>query len=613
VALIASVCVFAGVQARAQGVDPVLWGSWSSADYLVVAPNAFLPTLAPLVAHRTALGHKVAVVSTEEIYGQGPDSDLLQEFISALADHTGNRLKFVLLAGDAPPDGVGMASQLAIPAGRKAKMKYGWRWRPGDMFPTDDVYSRTRQARRLAVGRIPAETVEQLAGVVAKTIAYETRAPGSDWQRRLAVFTGPARYGKAIDTIVEGTGRHLLDNVIPYDFDLQFLFAKPDQDYAYPPQLLDGKLMSTLGRGALIAAYVGHGQTAAFDSIRYRGRRYPIGSVLGAAELNVAEGNPFFLSLACLTGAYDTRYGRAIGEMLAVNRSGAIGVWAATRVVHPYANALYAQAFVDTFLIERPRTIGEGLLKMQTHARTKRKLLVEAMLQTHGGKLLDEHEGLYQFFGDPASRLRYPAEASVTLSETSVEPLTQLKVAVRSSAVRSGTATVTLETQRSRIRGKLVPYSEIQTLPPAEATAIMAMNYDRATQAVLETHTVTLKDGRADLTLTAPVGQGAYAVKVFILGAKDAAAGHQRFDVASNGCAPVPMVRQLLSRPGGQIVQTRMATGLDLDGKGSPVAIVPDDLPGMTAESTTSTLWVRRGRCFEKAGTFKGLRHPGES
>lgn len=590
--------------------DAVTWARMAKADYLMVAPRAWLGALQPLKKHRETLGHVVALVAVESIYtahSNGvPEAAGLSAFVARLRTHTKGKLRFVLLAGHVDAN----TTVLPVATHWAQKLSYGRQyWNDDDQYPTD-LPTAMAGGDALAVGRIPARTLDELSVVVSKIVRYETAAADGEWRRRLAVFTGPARYGKVIDTVVESLGGHLLDNMVPYDYDLRFLFAKPDQTYAYPPTRLTERLTGVLSSGALIAGYVGHGNIDTFDGVYFRHHRYPIGTVEQAETFKAKDGgHPFFVSLACLTGAYDLAPQRSIGVGMAMNPNGAIAVVAGSRVVHPYANALYAQSFITSYMKERPETIGEGMLAMKRRARDFRNPLVEAWLKTDGEALMVEHDGLYNLFGDPATRLRYPDALSV---KTAAEPKpgAELTVTIASDVVKSGELVVTLETQRSVVRGQLVPWRLIEKLETADALATMASNYERATETVVSTHHAALRGGVAVVKVPAPRVNGKYVVKAWLAGGGTAGAGHAPLTIAGGvdaTCRPIPQVRQAV-RGLKQPAKTRRVH-VDLDAKGSPVFAVPA-YAGRSRESMRWDLWIDRGPCPERLGSFRGMGTP---
>ncbi len=164
--------------------------------WLVATAPAFRAPLAPLIEHRRAEGFKVLVVETtnvlspEEIWlSQGA---ALETCIRRLLE-PGKGPNYVLLAGTAGTPDAAAAQQIVVPAlpGRNGVMK---------QRPSDYAYGLPRRDQdgecAAAVGRFPACTVEEMQGMVEKTLSMEQncRRPGA-WRNRLALIQGNPEAG----------------------------------------------------------------------------------------------------------------------------------------------------------------------------------------------------------------------------------------------------------------------------------------------------------------------------------------------------------------------------------------------------------------------------------
>lgn len=523
--------------------DAATWEKWKSADYVVFAPSRFRSALAPLVRHREASGRVVATLDVEPLFARFTkgrrDARALKEAATRLVAHA-KKLRFVLLVGDVdhPNDDT---PDVPVPTFYAKKMDYEHH-RPGEHTATPGYVTQREHAKyptdhpletvagvRLAVGRIPARTEEQLRAVIKKIVDYETSEPDGAWRRKVDVFTGPANYGPTVDAVIETIASHILDDELSYDYDVDFTFAKPDSPYAVRPDKLREHFVSELGAGALVAAYVGHGAVASFDHVYARGQYWEIGTSEDAAALRIAAGRPVFFSFACDTGAYDRPAGRAsIAEQMILNPGGPVAVFASSRESHPYTNALYAAAVVKRFLGDRPATLGEGILAIKDAMRDSSMAGAELLVDVDIAALKREHEGLYSLLGDPAMRLRFPDAATVTVSPA--KPGDEVAIGIASPV--SGSALVTIETQRSVIRGALVPPSTLDAMTREQAFAAMEENRKKSTDKVVTRATAPLAGGRASVTMRAPSEPGAYVVKVIVVGASGVAAGHAALRVA---------------------------------------------------------------------------------
>jgi hypothetical protein len=125
-------------------------GSREGAEYLVIVPDEFEDAVAPLVQWKELKGVTCRVATLSET---GPTTQAIMSFISDAYFEWDVPPEYVLLAGD---------SEL-IPVHE-------------GLTPTDNFYAAVDGADYLAdvlIGRMPAETVEQCAYLVAKAVAYE--------------------------------------------------------------------------------------------------------------------------------------------------------------------------------------------------------------------------------------------------------------------------------------------------------------------------------------------------------------------------------------------------------------------------------------------------------
>ena len=500
-------------------------------SYLIIAPELFRDELEPLLAFHTALGRTPSILPLEAITAPSAPATASPDAASALVPVTAdqirnaveavardNPLRFLLLVGDPAPRRDGGP---AVPAGVGRKVAY-----PGivddDTFPTDWTYSVESRAGRVAVGRFPVSTEAEVTAMVEKTVRY-AQGEGGAWQRRLALFGGPANFNPFVDALIESETTRLLDEAIPYEFDVDFVFAKPNSAYAWRSDDLGGKISRELGEGALFSAYFGHGMPTALDLVEFRDRYYSIGDAEQLANVSIPIGKPVFFALACHTGAFDQPGGAlSLAEGLFLNPDGPIAVVASSRTSHPYGNAVLGRAMVAELLTTRPPTVGEAVLAVKRAMGHHRMLVGEFLVPGDVRTLFEEHAALYNLLGDPGLPIRYPGSLRV---ET--EGPTRLGQPIQVLVEHSGKATLTLETRRKEIRGalELVP----ATGAVEEAFAAMARNHDVAVDKVVHRVDVDVRLGDAIVLPAAPAA-GLYVVKVLTHGT-DSAAGSVFVDV----------------------------------------------------------------------------------
>lgn len=151
------------------------------ADYLVITHGAFVDELGPLTAHHEARGRRVKVVDVADVYqrygGGMVDAAAIDEYVAEAKRALG--VQWVLLVGAdsydyLDHDGDGSFSLLPSP--------YGPVGLGGVRFaPLDPAYADVDgdDVPDVALGRLPARTPDELAAMIAKTVAYAERSSAS--------------------------------------------------------------------------------------------------------------------------------------------------------------------------------------------------------------------------------------------------------------------------------------------------------------------------------------------------------------------------------------------------------------------------------------------------
>jgi hypothetical protein len=526
---------------------PATWDTWRRADEIVLAPHRFVDALAPLLKRRASQGHVVALLEIEPLFARfspgRTDPRALQTAVRTLTAHTDGTLRFVLLAGDYDelPTFYLRKGAYEHHTPKEHDNPHAITRAEHAAYPSDEPYSTASDppsptVRRLAVGRIPARTPEEVDAFVGKLVAYETTAlahSDQSWRRRVTLYAGDPYFGDVGGNIVKSVAEAILDQDMSYDYDLRLTFAKDDSPYAYGFDRIERKLVDDLDDGAVVAAYVGHGAVTRFAPASFRGRDYEVGTSEDAAALRIAAGKPIFFSIACDTGAFDRPGGLpSLAERMILNPGGPVAVFASSRESHPYPNALYGQQIIRHFVNEHPRTVGEGILAVQEGMVSDSMPIAELLLGDDVDLLKVEHVGLYNLFGDPATTLRYADALTVTVpdSASGIAHGASFTVDVVAPTVAEGKVHVTLETRRGRLKASMVSPDSMARMTAQDAFAAMTRNNTAANDKVMEASDGDVHAGHARVTLRAPAEAGEYIVKAFASGA-EAAAGHTRVQV----------------------------------------------------------------------------------
>ncbi len=463
-------------------------------DYLVVAGEDFADKLDELCNHRAKQGYRVGIVRMPDVTAE---FESLRAFIRhAVTNWEPPAPRYLLLVGD-----VDTVPTVVGPGAMR-----GWMSCPD--LATDFDYARPSGRQiELHVGRFPSRTPAELERMVRKTLDYEANLPGGGWQRRLKFVAGVGGYGEAIDRMLEGIAESMIATSVPPVFDIRAAHASPTSPFCpYPPRF-NQYALEMFNRGSLLYMYVGHGSPTGVDDVRWLGRTYPVLRAADADKLAIRQGLPIMVVIACHTGAFDGDED-SLGERFVKAGGGPVAFIGGSRVTQPYANALFAEAFVGAFF-GGPETLGEVLSNAKTsviaHAFSLRRMQIDAMGGAVQGrenlpKMRQDVVRHYNLLGDPALVIR--------------RPVLDIKLEVRDgelhvAAPHLETVELTLEYDRITHR-RLFPE---QTLDPAAIEEQMTERYRRAHDTLIRRWEIALNDGAGSTPFVAPEQPGRYILK----------------------------------------------------------------------------------------------------
>ncbi|HLA84480.1 MAG TPA: C25 family cysteine peptidase [Thermoguttaceae bacterium] len=419
---------------------------------VAVCPDDFRPALAPWVAFRKAEGYDVRVVSNA-----GTSKEIRRRVRAAVP---GGRPKFLVLVGDVPTDMDGKspagadASEAArcVPA-PYAKAKVNLYFGSEPRMPNDAWYADWDDdgLPDVAQGRLTADTPEELGTMVAKILAYERSTDFRAWRRQLNFVAGVGGFGPMADAVIESSARYLLTTGIPADCRVQMTQANWRAAYCPDPRRINQTTIDRLNDGAFFWTYIGHGRPQRLGAMHVPGRRYGLLSTEDVARLRAQHGPSIALFLACYTGALDSRPD-CLAEELLREPGGPVGIVSSSRVAMPYAMAVMGMEMMDACFKQRVPTLGEAVLVAKRNLVNPGKPTeVRAMLDSIASlvspsalKMTEEraeHVVLFNLFGDPCLRLRYPE--SVTLS-AATDKTNVKKLVVECDSPVAGRATIEL-------------------------------------------------------------------------------------------------------------------------------------------------------------------------
>jgi hypothetical protein len=410
-------------------------------DALVVAPREFLPALEPLLAHRRSQGHQFLYLS---------NLATPQELRAAIRSAAkGGSLNAVLLVGDAEPSAA-MDPRIrarCVPTQHVAaqvNVKFGSEAEIG----TDNWYADLDddELPDLAIGRLPADSPQELSRIVRKILAYETGLDQGAWRQRINFVAGVGGFGGLTDSVIETATKKLLTDGIPPTYQTSMTFGSWRSPFCPDPRQFHNTTLARHNEGCLFWVYLGHGQSTTLDRVSVPGGEFHIFNRDDCIKLKAEKAPPVAIMLACYTAAFDLPEDCLAEDMLRA-AGGPVAIYGGSRVTMPYAMAVMGSEMLREYFGSRPATLGEVIKnakrrmalpaeEMEGLPNTNRILLDGiASVISPTRKMLDqerrEHLHLFNLIGDPLLTLSYPQAIKVeTASEA--RPGDELRIQVES-------------------------------------------------------------------------------------------------------------------------------------------------------------------------------------
>ncbi len=348
----------------------------NQADYILVTPRAFLAAAAPLLERRQDQGLQARAVAFEEIaseFGHGQASaEAIQSFLAyAFQSWTRPSPRYVLLLGDAsydPRNFIGTSQPAPLPA---LWTKTSYLWTASD--PLLAAVNGDDALPDLAIGRLPAASVEQAQALVAKLLAWEDSGQGLDGAAALVADNpdGAGDFDADVDDIHASYFASRETRL------LKLSELGPD----LRPSILDA-----FNSGLSYLGYVGHGGAAVWASEN-------VWNSFDAPSLQAQSQQPLLVTMNCLNGYFVAPAFDSLSEsLLKAEGRGAIAAFSPSGLsldgpAHQYHRALMAA------------------LTSGHHERLGDAILAAQKAYADSG-LMAELVSVYHLLGDPATRIR---------------------------------------------------------------------------------------------------------------------------------------------------------------------------------------------------------------
>ena len=315
------------------------------ADYVAIVVPELAEATEPLLAFHREQGLSTVTFSPQQVYdaySAGTVDPLAIRTLLAEAEKSWKiKPRFVLLVGDSTYDPAGYQHDLPptyLPS-PFINTVFGGETVSDNLIADidEDGYP------DMALGRLPAQSSEQLDTIINKIIDYSQKPASGDWQERV-LFTADGREDLFKNTS-EQLRTDLADNI--------------NAVTVYPEASSDAmsQILPALNEGSLIVNYIGHG------SVQQWGRDQLL-TVDVASELNNGPRLPVFINMTCLTGLFSHPSEESLAEtLLWAQNGGAIAAIAPSSLTLPNNQKPLNAALLKELLSAEDLTVGEALMR----------------------------------------------------------------------------------------------------------------------------------------------------------------------------------------------------------------------------------------------------------
>jgi hypothetical protein len=354
----------------------VLKDKRNGADYLMIGPREFIRTARELQEVRRRQGLRVKSVTLEEVYsefGFGEETPrAIKDFI-AYAYHQWERSpRYVLLLGDGTFDFKNYLGTSVVNRVPPLMIRTTYIETASD--PTFAAVNGEDLLPDLAIGRLPAATVEELETMVAKIVAWESS--GHTVQgRTILVADNPDRGGDFV-----AAAENLATTVL----------NRRELDRIYLSELgttvTRDRIRQAFDEGASLASYIGHGGIHLWADEN-------ILSIDDVETLAPQVEQPVLLTMNCLNGYFHFPYFDSLSEVLVkADGKGAIAAFSPSGLSLNDAAHVYHQKVLEALLQGDHERLGDAVMSAQA-----------AYAETGA---FPELLSIFHLFGDPAMKLR---------------------------------------------------------------------------------------------------------------------------------------------------------------------------------------------------------------
>lgn len=357
----------------------------AGSDIVVISYPDFVSHLTPLVQLRQSQGHKVAVVTTDQIfddYNFGERSPFaIRRFLQDAAQHWQRKPQAVLLVGGAsmdPRNYLGFGDLDFVPTRiiETAALKTA----------SDDWFTDFQENGypTIPTGRLPARTTSDVDLLASKIVGYEQGSDAGPWNGQ-ALLIADQNVDSNFSSAVTSAAA-----ILPSALQTSQILAD-----GADPSTIHSQIISALNNGALLVDYNGHGAEQQWSFV-------DLFDDTDAAALTNGSRLPVYLLIDCLNGLFQDVYAQTLAESLILApNGGGVAVWASSGFTNEPPQASMNLALLNQLSTNPNETLGLMIL------RAKQVTTDNDVRRT------------WVLFGDPSMKVHFAPNASASSSSSS--------------------------------------------------------------------------------------------------------------------------------------------------------------------------------------------------
>jgi uncharacterized repeat protein (TIGR01451 family) len=347
----------------------------NSGDYLIITTDDLSDAAGSLAAYRKSQGYTPQVVTLDHIMDEFNygiyDPHAVQDFLSFAYHNWIKPPKYVLLAGNGTydyKDYLGVGDDLVPPLMAATPM---------GLYSSDTLFGEIDQSGvpKIAIGRLPVLTPEELTDAITKIKAYE----GSTGNNILMVADTPDGGGDFTDD------SDSITSLIPGQYTVTNIYLSDD-----PMNEARSLLSAGFNNGAILLNYFGHG---GMDRLSYDSSYGGLLTEDDVASLSNGAKLPVVTAMTCSVGQFAQPGFDSLGESLVLKKNGgAAAVWSPTGLSLDSSARLLDEGFYGVLFEKRKEVLGDVILQAlkQYNASGGAQFMVD----------------IYNLLGDPALQMK---------------------------------------------------------------------------------------------------------------------------------------------------------------------------------------------------------------